>query len=107
MREMCFGHVFISYLCEPTSFPVYTVRVSFSALNNQVLKISSLVNLGFFLQKLKFSNGVINYCMGCDLCHHSTMNKHHYSNIFPLIRLGLGREIQGVSFDIRYAVGIM
>ena len=45
-------------------------------------------------------------CMGCDLCHHSTMNKHRYGNIFLLIRSALEREIQGLSFDAWYAVEV-
>ena len=37
--------------------------------------------------------------MGCDLTltRHSIIN---YGNVFPLLRLVLGREIQGLSFDV-------
>ena len=45
--------------------------------------------------------------MGRNLGRHSTMNKHHYGNIFPLVRPALDREIQGLSFDAWYAVEIM
>ena len=45
--------------------------------------------------------------MGRDLCRHSTMNNYRYGNIFPLIQSALDREIQGLSFDIWYAVEIM
>jgi len=34
------------------------------------------------------------------------MNKHRYGNIFPLIQSALDREIQGLSFDVWYAVEI-
>ena len=45
--------------------------------------------------------------MGHDLFHHSTMNKHRYGNIFPLIRSALDIEIQGLSFNAWYAVEIL
>ena len=45
--------------------------------------------------------------MGRDLCRHSTMNNYRYDNIFPLVRSVLDREIQGLSFDVWYAVEIM
>ena len=45
--------------------------------------------------------------MGHNLCHHLTMNKHCYSNIFSLIRLALDEEIQGFSSDVWYTVEIM
>ena len=45
--------------------------------------------------------------MGHDLCRHSTMNKHRFGNIFPLIRSALDREIQWLSVDAWYAAEIM
>jgi len=44
--------------------------------------------------------------MGRNLCRHSIINIRCCGNIFPLIQLVLGREIQGLSFNVQCSVKI-
>ena len=78
------------------------LQITASTLNSSALGIA-LID-GLYLKGVSFSNRLM--YRGHNLCCHSTMNKHCYGNIFPLIYSARDREIQGLSFYAWYAVEI-